>query len=114
MIHSGLHQDSPEYRDFVGPDWHIRVLSIPLEQEGKRLATLQIASRLDVVDAAQDDLTEILSIIWIVAVLFSGMAVWVTMGQTLKPLGGNHRDRGADQPRRRSVPPHSLQWAGGR
>jgi signal transduction histidine kinase len=38
------------------------------------------------VDAARDDLTEILSIIWIVAVLFSGMAVWVTMGQTLKPL----------------------------
>ena len=83
---SGLHQDSPEYRDFVGPDWHIRVLSIPLEQEGKRLGTLQIASRLDIVDAAQDDLTEILSIIWIVAVLFSGIAVWVTMGQTLKPL----------------------------
>jgi signal transduction histidine kinase len=83
---SGLHQDYPEYRDVVGPDWHIRVLSIPMEQEGKRLATLQIASKLDVVDAARDDLTEILSIIWIVAVLFSGIAVWVTMGQTLKPL----------------------------
>jgi signal transduction histidine kinase len=83
---SGLHQASPVYREFSGPDWHIRVLSIPLEQEGKRIATLQLASRLDAVDAAQEDLTEILSIIWIVAVLFSGMAVWVTMGQTLKPL----------------------------
>jgi heavy metal sensor kinase len=84
---NGLHQDSAEYRDFAGPDWHIRVLSIPLKQEGKRIATLQMASRLDFVDAAQDDLLQILSIIWIVAVLFSGMAVWVTMGQTLKPLG---------------------------
>ena len=83
---SGLHQGSPVYREFAGSDWHIRVLSIPLEQEGKRIATLQLASRLDAVDAAQEDLTEILSIIWIVAVLFSGMAVWVTMGQTLKPL----------------------------
>ncbi len=83
---SGLHQEYPEYRDVAGPDWHIRVLSIPMEQEGKRLATLQIASKLDIVDAARDDLTEILSIIWIVAVLFSGIAVWVTMGQTLKPL----------------------------
>jgi heavy metal sensor kinase len=83
---SSLHQGSPVYREFAGPDWHIRVLSIPLEQEGKRIATLQLASRLDAVDAAQEDLTEILSIIWIVAVLFSGMAVWVTMGQTLKPL----------------------------
>jgi two-component system, OmpR family, sensor kinase len=83
---SGLHKDIPEYRDVAGPDWHIRVLSIPLVQEGKRLATLQVASKLDFVDAAQEDLTQILSIIWIVAVLFSGMAVWVTMGQTLKPL----------------------------
>jgi signal transduction histidine kinase len=46
-----------------------------------------MASRLDMVDKAQDDLMQILSIIWIVAVLFSGMAVWITMGQTLKPLG---------------------------
>jgi two-component system, OmpR family, sensor kinase len=84
---SGLHQDSPRYTDSVGPNWHIRVLSIPLEQEGRRLATLQIASKLEIVDAAQEALTEILAIIWIVAVLFSGIAVWVTMGQTLKPLG---------------------------
>ena len=83
---SGLHQNSPLYSEFARPEWHIRVLSIPLEQEGRRLATLQLASRLDAVDAAQEDLTEILSIIWIVAVLFSGIAVWVTMGQTLKPL----------------------------
>jgi two-component system OmpR family sensor kinase len=82
-----LHKDSPAYSDFVGPDLHIRVLSIPLNQEGKRIATLQMASRLDVVDKAQDDLLQILSIIWLVAVIFSGMAVWVTMGQTLKPLG---------------------------
>ena len=58
-----------------------------LKQDGIRLATLQMASRLDMVDKAQDDLMQILSIIWIVAVLFSGMAVWITMGQTLKPLG---------------------------
>jgi two-component system, OmpR family, sensor kinase len=82
-----LHKDSPAYSDFVGSNLHIRVLSIPLNQEGKRIATLQMASRLDVVDKAQDDLLQILSIIWLVAVIFSGMAVWVTMGQTLKPLG---------------------------
>ena len=84
---SALHKDSPQYVDIAGTDWHIRVLSIPLKQDGKRLATLQMASRLDTVDKAQDDLMQILSIIWIVAVLFSGMAVWITMGQTLKPLG---------------------------
>jgi two-component system, OmpR family, sensor kinase len=83
---SGLREGAPEYRYFAGPKWHIRVLSIPLEQNGRRLATMQVASRLDTVDKAREGLTEILSIIWIVAVMFSGMAVWITMGQTLKPL----------------------------
>ena len=84
---AALGLDAPIYRDLRGVDWHIRVLSIPLERNGHQLAVLQLASDLDVVDAAREDLTQILSITWIVAVLFSGMAVWVTMGQSLKPLG---------------------------
>jgi two-component system, OmpR family, sensor kinase len=84
---SALRMDNPAYRDLSGIGWHIRVLNIPLVQNGHKLAVLQLASRLDVVDAARKSLTDILFIIWIVAVLFSGMAVWVTMGQTLKPLG---------------------------
>jgi signal transduction histidine kinase len=83
---AALRWDYPSFHDRSGPDWHIRVLSIPLEQNGHKVATLQLASKLDGVDAARRSLTDILSIIWIVAVLFSGMAVWVTMGQTLKPL----------------------------
>lgn len=81
-----LHIDRPAYRDLTGNGWHIRVLSIPLEQNGHKVAVLQVASKLDVVDAARKSLTDVLSIIWIVAVLFSGMAVWLTIGQTLKPL----------------------------
>jgi two-component system, OmpR family, sensor kinase len=83
---AALPMDYPAFHDLTGPEWHIRVLSIPLEQNGHKVATLQVASNLDGVDAARKSLTDILSIIWIVAVLFSGMAVWVTMGQTLKPL----------------------------
>ncbi|HSK67509.1 MAG TPA: HAMP domain-containing sensor histidine kinase [Anaerolineales bacterium] len=84
---AGLRVDHPAFYDLTGPNWHIRVLNIPLVQNGYKVATLQVASKLDGVDAARKSLTDILSIIWIVAVLFSGMAVWVTMGQTLKPLG---------------------------
>jgi len=84
---SGLHEKKPRYADIPGTDGHIRVLSIPLVQGGRRLATLQLASKLDAADIAREALTQILTIIWIVAVLFTGMAVWVTMGQTLKPLG---------------------------
>lgn len=83
----GLRIDRPAYRDLTGNGWHIRVLSVPLSQNGHKVAVLQVATRLDVVDAARKNLTDVLFIIWIVAVMFSGMAVWVTIGQTLKPLG---------------------------
>lgn len=75
------------YRDVQENDAHIRVLTIPLQQRGHVIAILQVAASLDVVDAARKNLTDVLSIIWIVAVLFSGIVVWFTLGQTLKPLG---------------------------
>ena len=82
-----LRLDNPVYRDSSGPGWHIRVLSIPLQRDGYIIAFLQVASSLEVVDAARDNLTDVLSIIWVVAVLLSGIVVWFTLGQTLKPLG---------------------------
>lgn len=84
---NALRQDYPGYHDLRSTKWHIRVLSIPLEQNEHRVAVLQLATKLDVVDVARKELTDILFIIWIVAVLFSGMAVWVTIGQSLKPIG---------------------------
>jgi two-component system OmpR family sensor kinase len=83
----GLHSNGPVYRDASGPDWHIRVLSVPLVKDGHTIAVLQVASSLEVVDAARRNLTDVLSVIWVVAVLLSGIVVWFTLGQTLKPLG---------------------------
>jgi signal transduction histidine kinase len=84
---SALRLDYPAYHDSSGPGWHVRVLSIPLQKDETIIAVLQVASSLKVVDAAREDLTDVLSVIWIVAVLFSGIVVWFTLGQTLKPLG---------------------------
>ena len=81
-----LQDKDPIYRDLSGEGWHLRVLSVPLIKDGHKVAVLQLATKLDVVDAARRNLTDVLSIIWIVAVLFSGIAVWLTMGQSLKPL----------------------------
>jgi HAMP domain-containing protein len=75
------------YRDTRENGLHLRVLTVPLQQRGHLIAILQVASSLNVVDTARDNLTDILSIIWVVAVLFSGIVVWFTLGQTLKPLG---------------------------
>jgi signal transduction histidine kinase len=84
-----LHLDFPVYRDLSEPGWHIRVLSIPLrkDEDENIIAVLQVASSLEVVDAARENLTDVLSVIWVVAVLLSGIVVWFTLGQTLKPLG---------------------------
>jgi signal transduction histidine kinase len=83
----GLRLDHPVYREPSGPGWHIRVLSIPLLKDSHNIAVLQVASNLEVVDTARDNLTDVLSVIWVVAVLLSGIVVWFTLGQTLKPLG---------------------------
>jgi two-component system, OmpR family, sensor kinase len=83
---AALRLEEPTYRDTSDNGLHIRVLSVPLVQRGHRIAVLQVASSLEVVDKARTDLTEILSIIWTVAVLLSGIVVWFTLGQTLKPL----------------------------
>jgi len=77
----------PVYRDVGENDLHIRVLTVPLQHRGNVIAILQLASSLSVVDSARKSLTDNLSIIWVVAVLFSGIVVWFTLGQTLKPLG---------------------------
>ena len=81
-----LHADRPIYEDKNSPAGHLRVLSIPLEQGEHIIAVLQVASSLEVVDTARKNLTDVLSIILVVAVLFSGIVVWFTLGQTLKPL----------------------------
>jgi signal transduction histidine kinase len=82
-----LHATGPVYRDTNVGGSHLRVLSVPLQQRSRTIAILQLASHLDVVDSARTDLTEVLTIIWMVAVIFSGIVVWFTLGQTLKPLG---------------------------
>ena len=81
-----LHSTGPIYEDKSSADGHLRVLSVPLRQREHIIAVLQVASSLEVVDTARKNLTDVLSIIWVVAVLFSGIVVWFTLGQTLKPL----------------------------
>ena len=75
------------FGDSSVPGWHLRVLTIPLQKDGQVIAVMQVASSLEVVDTARENLTDVLSVIWVVAVLFSGIVVWFTLGQTLKPLG---------------------------
>jgi len=83
---SALRIDSPVYREVRAGNQHLRVVSIPLEDEGHKISVLQVAIKLDAVDAARAGLTNSLVITWLVAILFSGNAAWFTLGQTLRPL----------------------------
>ena len=83
---SALRIDSPIYREVRAGGQHLRVVSVPLEDEGHQISVLQVAVKLDAVDAARAGLTNSLVIIWLVAILFSGNAAWFTLGQTLRPL----------------------------
>lgn len=84
---AALRMHQPVYRDASSDGWHVRVLTIPLEKDMRIFAVLQLASSLAAVDTARENLIRVLSVIWVVAVLFSGIVVWFTLGQTLKPLG---------------------------
>ncbi|MCC6298204.1 MAG: HAMP domain-containing protein [Anaerolineales bacterium] len=77
---------TPIYRDIQAGTQRLRVVSVPLERNDHRVATLQVAVNLSVVDAARVGLMNTLAVIWGVAILISGNAAWLTLGQTLKPL----------------------------
>jgi two-component system OmpR family sensor kinase len=65
---------------------HLRVLSAPLIIEGRPVGTLQVATSLDVVDAAREVLLYIMAIATIVAVLLAAFGSWVAVGRALSPL----------------------------
>jgi len=81
-----LRAESPIYRDVRLGNHELRVLSVPIKDGEHKIAVLQVAVRLDVINQAREGLTNILTIIWLVSFLFSGNAAWLTLGQTLKPL----------------------------
>ncbi len=83
---AGLRIETPSYRYVQAGMVHLRVVSVPLELNERRIGTLQLAVSLDVVDAARIGLEKILGVIWIVAVLISANVAWLTLGETLRPL----------------------------
>ena len=83
---AGLRMEGPIFREINDGQVHLRVFSVPLVLDGHRIWVLQLAIDLSAVDEARAGLTNILSVLLIVAVLFSGNVAWFTLGQTLKPL----------------------------
>jgi len=59
---TGLQSSKPIFRDVFIQDFHLRVLSVPLEVGGRPIGTLQLATSLAVADATLRALVTVLLI----------------------------------------------------
>ncbi len=84
----GVHSTTPTFRDVNRGGSRLRVLSVPLVAgKGTRLeGILQVGTRMDVVNATQQTLWEVLLIGTAIAIVAAGLAAWFSSYQALHPL----------------------------
>ncbi len=82
----GLDAKDPIYRDNQINGIHLRVLTVPLELGVHRIATLQVASSLTVVDSARGNLLNILFTSAIISAGLAALGSWLVLGRSLAPL----------------------------
>jgi signal transduction histidine kinase len=82
----GLDSSDPIYRENTINGIHLRVLTVPLQLGAHRIANLQVATSLTVVDSARANLLNILLMAAIVAAALAALGSWLVLGRTLAPL----------------------------
>lgn len=82
-----LQTKEPVYHENTINGVRLRVLTIPLKVGIHRVAVLQIATTLTVVDAARANLINILLVSAVISVALAALGSWLTLGRTLAPLG---------------------------
>ncbi len=84
----GIHSITPIFRDVNLSGSRMRVLTVPLVTgKSSRLeAVLQVGTRMDVVNATQDTLLEVLLVGTAIAIVAAGLAAWFSSRQALHPL----------------------------
>lgn len=84
----GLSLHTSILRDSYVQGAHLRVLTIPLKLPGgnRHVSTLQVATKLAVVDSTQQILTIILMLGTIISIFVTSLAAWFSVKQALAPL----------------------------
>jgi signal transduction histidine kinase len=83
----GIRKPLPSYRDVTLDDSvRLRVLSVPLVSEGRRVGVVQVAATLDVVDSARRNLLSVLAFTTILGIAISALASQASVKQFLLPL----------------------------
>ncbi len=82
----GLKVLQPIFRDTRLNETSLRVLSVPLEVDGRKMAVLQVGTNRGIVDLLQKILISVMGIVMIISVTLAGLAGWLGTGQVLTPL----------------------------
>lgn len=82
----GLSTKTPIYRENTINGVHLRVLTVPLDVGLHRVAVLQVATSLNVIDVARTNLVNILLSAALIAVVLAALGSWLVLGRTLAPL----------------------------
>ncbi len=85
---AGLHSTTPRFQDLNRFGSRLRVLTIPLVAgSGTRVeGVLQVGTRMDVVNATQKTLLEVLAIGTAIAIIAASLAAWYSSYQALRAL----------------------------
>src|SRR4030042_1519703 len=84
---TGMHSSIPVFRDVNRGGARLRVLTVPLVTNSNRLeGLLQVGTRMDVVNATQQTLLEVLLVGTVIAIIAAGLAAWFSSLQALHPL----------------------------
>jgi two-component system OmpR family sensor kinase len=83
---TGMHSSTPIFRDVNRGGARLRVLSVPLVVGNRLEGILQVGIRMDVVNATQQTLLEVLLIGTVFAIIAAGLAAWFSTRQALHAL----------------------------
>jgi two-component system OmpR family sensor kinase len=82
----GLDSKDPVYLDNIINGIHLRVLTVPLQLGIHRIAILQVATSLTVVDSARANLLNVLLMSAIISAALAAVGSWLVLGRSLAPL----------------------------
>jgi signal transduction histidine kinase len=84
---AGMHSPVPIFRDVNRGGARLRVFTVPLVTPSNRLeGILQVGTRMNVVNATQQTLLQVLLIGTVLAIISAGLATWFSSRQILRPL----------------------------
>ncbi len=83
---AGLLAPQPVLREVYAVSGHFRVLTVPVFAGTRRVATLQVAASLQVLDLARQQMIASLIALLLFSIPLAGWASWLVLGHALAPL----------------------------